>query len=102
MEANGTARGWPLAICSRCPIIDGKAVTDALVEQLHPRHAVISCGRNYIPEKDRPSGATISRLRGCGAKIWYTDAFDDGVQPPRSWPFVEFSICKDGEIIEPE
>lgn len=81
---------------------DGKAVTDALVEQLHPRHAVISCGRNYIPEKDRPSGATISRLRGCGTKIWYTDAFDDGVQPPRSWPFVEFSICKDGEIIEPE
>ena len=80
---------------------DAKALTGALVSRLRPAHAVISCGREYIPDKDRPSAKTIGLLRSCGTRIWYTDAFSDGMQPPRSWPYVEFSIHEDGKLVAP-
>lgn len=80
---------------------DDKAVTGALLDRLRPAHAVISCSRTYQPAKNRPSAATIARLRRTGAQVWYTDAFDDKIAPPREWPWVDFAILDDGGVIPP-
>ena len=80
---------------------DAKSVTDALADRLRPAHAVISCGRDYLPAKDRPSARTIARLRDSGAEVWFTDAFDEGTGAPRVWPSVDFTILDDGRILPP-
>ncbi len=80
---------------------DVKALTDRLVTKLRPSHAVISCARDYLPAKDRPSSDTIRKLRKVGSRVWYTDAYDDGHQPVRVWPSVDFTILEDGRILPP-
>jgi len=80
---------------------DAKSVTELLVEKLRPAHAVISTGRTYLPEKDRPSRAVATLLRECGAQVWYTDSVDDGVGPVRRWPYVRFIIREDGALVPP-
>lgn len=81
---------------------DVKSLTDALVEKLRPSHAVISCGREYLPAKDRPSAAMVQRLIRVGSRVWYTDAFSDGRGPARVWPSVDFTIFEDGRIAAPQ
>ena len=81
---------------------DRKAMTPALAESLRPRHAVISCGAEYIPRKDRPSSETAAMLRNAGAKVWYTGAFEgDPFSPVRRWPWIEFRIDKNGGLTGP-
>ena len=80
---------------------DAKSVTDALVMKLRPAHAVVSCGRDYLPAKDRPSARTIARLRDSGASVWFTDCFADGSAEPHVWPSVDFTILDDGRILPP-
>ncbi|MBR4503085.1 MAG: MBL fold metallo-hydrolase [Clostridia bacterium] len=81
---------------------DRKAMTTALAEALRPRHAVISCGAEYIPDKDRPSSETAAMLRKAGAKVWYTGAFEgDPFSPVRRWPWIEFRIGKNGCLSGP-
>lgn len=81
---------------------DGKSVTDVLLANLRPAHAVICSSRNYDPARDRPSARAISQLRRGGASVWFTDAFSDGLHPVRSWPWVDFSILDDGRIVPPQ
>lgn len=81
---------------------DEKSVTDVLLAKLRPAHAVISCSRSYDSDRDRPSARAISQLRRGGAKVWFTDEYDDGLHPVRSRPWVEFVITDDGRIIPPE
>lgn len=81
---------------------DAKSLTDTLAAKLRPGHAVISCARDYIPAKDRPSAATVQRLAGVGCRVWYTDAFNDGRGPVRVWPSVDFTIFEDGRIAAPQ
>jgi len=81
---------------------DEKSVTDVLLAKLRPSHAVISCSRSYDPDRDRPSARTISKLRRGGARVWFTDEYDDGLHPVRARPWVEFVIADDGRIIPPE
>lgn len=95
----------PLASCDILKVPhhgDAKALTDRLVQALQPTHAVISCGRDYLPEKDRPSKLTADCLRGVGARVWYTDAYDDGTEPVRVWPGVDFIIDEQGGILPPD
>ena len=80
---------------------DVKAVTQRLAERLRPRHAVISCGSEYLPLKDRPSAKGAAMLRGVGAQVWYTDAYDDGRSPARHQPWIEFEFGDDGRLIGP-
>ena len=80
---------------------DEKSVTRALVKALRPKHAVFSCGRQYMPNKDRPSARAAKWLREAGASVWYTDAFDDGVQPPIAWPEAAFAVTGEGGLIAP-
>ena len=80
---------------------DAKALTERLVRGLRPRYAVISCGREYIEAKDRPSMSAVRMLRDAGAEVWYTDAFDDGTRLVMSWPSVDFVIRDDGTILTP-
>lgn len=80
---------------------DVRALTQTLVDKLRPAHAVISCGRDYLPAKDRPSALTIDRLRAAGARVWFTDAFPAAGQPVYSWPSVDFAIASDGAITPP-
>lgn len=99
---------WEDEVDAPCDILkvphhgDDKAVTDALLARLRPAHAVISCSRAYQPAKNRPSAETLRRLRRVGAQVWYTDAFADGLYPPREWPWVDFAILDDGSIVPPE
>ena len=81
---------------------DRKAMTPALTEALRPSHAVISCGAEYIPPKDRPSAETASLLRRAGARVWYTGAYEgDPLSPPRHWPWIAFRIDPSGRLSGP-
>ena len=80
---------------------DAKSVTPRLVRKLSPQYAVICCGRGYNPDKDRPSARAAKLLRNAGAQLWYTDAFNDHVQPVMRWPSVDFVIRESGEILPP-
>lgn len=81
---------------------DAKSMTGKLAKILSPSHAVISCANEYVPEKDRPSLKAASMFRELGARLWYTDSYDDGVQPPRQQQSLEFAITRTGEIICPD
>lgn len=81
---------------------DWKSVTDELLDKLRPAYGVVSCSRNYLPAKDRPSVRTLDRLDRIGCRTWFTDAFDDGKRPVRFRPWVEFAIHEDGRIVPPE
>lgn len=77
---------------------DAKSMTPQLTRNLRPRYAVISCMREYVEKKDRPSMQAIRLLRENGARVWFTDAFDDGKNPPRFHRAVEFLLTDDGII----
>ena len=63
---------------------DKKSMTEKLASMLRPKIAVISCMREYVPKKDRPSAAAADLLRGYGAEICYTDCFaEEGQEPAR-------------------
>ena len=98
-------KGWKFLPCDILKVPhhgDRKAMTNALAEALRPRHAVISCGAEYIPDKDRPSYETAAMLRKAGAKVWYTGAFEgDPFSPVRRWPWIEFRIDKNGCLSGP-
>ena len=81
---------------------DRKAMTQKLADALRPVHAVISCGAEYIPRKDRPSADTAAMLRNAGALVWYTGAYaGDPFSPARHWPWVAFQIEKNGRLTGP-
>lgn len=109
IELSGDCFGWvwdkgPVPPCDIFKLPhhgDGKSVTPRLLKKLHPRHAVISASHIYMPEKDRPSRRLAALLRSMGVEVWYTDRFDDGTQPVRPWPSVDFVIHEDGEILPP-
>lgn len=109
IELSGDCYGsvWEKEEIAPCDIFktphhgDEKSVTDVLLAKLRPAHAVISCSRRYDPDRDRPSARTIARLRRGGARVWFTDEFDDGLHPVRSAPWAEFVIDDDGRIIPP-
>lgn len=81
---------------------DAKSMTETLAKRLSPRYAVISCANEYVPEKDRPSPNAVAMLRNLGARVWYTDSYDDGVQTPSMKGSLEFAITRTGEIICPD
>lgn len=81
---------------------DRKALTPVLAEKLRPAHAVISCAKDYIPRKDRPSYDTVQLLRQQGARVWFTDSFADGGQEAKYWNSVDFTIWEDGAILAPD
>lgn len=80
---------------------DAKAMTEKLAEKLRPVHAVISCGAEYIPHKDRPSRDTVELLRKNGAQVWFTDAFSAAWHEANDWNSVDFTILEDGAVIAP-
>lgn len=81
---------------------DGKALTQTLAERLRPTHAVISCGQEYLPRKDRPSFDTVELLRRQGTEVWFTDSFAAQWHVPNRWRCVDFTIRDDGTILAPE
>ena len=80
---------------------DAKALTPLLVQKLHPEHAVISCGADYIAHKDRPSETAMELLREQGARCWFTDSFTAAWQKPVQWKSIDFTILENGEIRTP-
>ena len=80
---------------------DAKALTPLLVQKLHPAHAVISCGADYIAHKDRPSEGAVALLREQGARCWFTDSFSAPWQAPVYWNSIDFTILENGEILAP-
>ena len=81
---------------------DCKAMTRALADSLRPSHAVISCGAEYIPRKDRPCRETADMLRMSGARVWYTGAYaGDPLSPARHEPWIAFQIEKNGRLTGP-
>ena len=97
--------GWDILPCDLLKVPhhgDGKAMTPRLAGALRPVHAVISCGAEYIPRKDRPSAATAAMLRGAGARVWYTGAYrGDPLSPARHVPWIAFQIEKNGRLTGP-
>lgn len=81
---------------------DAKSMTEKLAKTLSPEYAIISCANEYVPEKDRPSQNAAAMLRNSGARVWYTDSYDDGVQSPSMKGSLEFAITRTGEIICPD
>lgn len=81
---------------------DAKSLTPKLVKKLSPEHAVICCMREYLPNKDRPSMDMVNLLREQGARVWFTDAYEDGMYEPRFWHAVEFMILGSGAIVAPQ
>lgn len=80
---------------------DAKAATPLLAEKLRPRYAVVSCGAEYLPHKDRPSGVCARWFTGLGAKLYLTDSFEGDWYAPNYWQACVFMIREDGEIIPP-
>lgn len=80
---------------------DPKALTAALAERLHPAWAVISCGAEYIPRKDRPSWRTAALLEAQGTEIFFTDSFSAPWRRPEYRRSVDFIIRQDGAVVPP-
>lgn len=80
---------------------DGKAMTEKLADKLRPRHAVISCGAEYIPSKNRPSRDVVELLQRYGAEVWFTDSFSAPWHRAEEWSAVDFTILEDGAILAP-
>ena len=81
---------------------DRLSLTPLLVEKLRPAHAVISCGAEYIPRKDRPSRQAAELLEARGARVWMTDAFSAPWHPPGWQRAILFQIHEDGTIQVPD
>ena len=81
---------------------DKKALTEALVRRLRPSHAVISCGAEYIPRKDRPSRAGVELLERYGARVWFTDSFSAPWLAPLYHRSIHFTIYENGTVAAPD
>ena len=77
---------------------DKKSMTDKLASMLRPKYAVISCMREYVEEKDRPSKNTADSLRKYGAEIMYTDCFEESGHQPEYHDEILISIDENGTI----
>lgn len=100
--------GWDMNGQRPCDILKvphhgaGGALSGEQISCLNPAYAVISCEREYIPRKDRPSGELIGQLRQRGTRVWFTDSFSIPGQEPDCWPSVDFTIYEDGTILTPD
>ena len=98
---------WEAEELSGCDILkvphhgDDKSVTPLLCEKLRPRYGIISCGRQYIPHKNRPSKTAIAMLQAVGTELYFTDDYDDGCYVPEPAPARVFVIREDGTILAP-
>ena len=108
VELAGDCYGWVWEQdAPKCDILkvphhgDPKAMTETLAEKLQPRWAVISCGEDYIPRKDRPSAETLRLLHGQGTQVRFTDAYTPPGGKPHRWQCVDFAILEDGRILTP-
>lgn len=81
---------------------DKKALTETLVRRLRPSHAVISCGAEYIPRKDRPSQAGVELLERYGAQVWFTDSFSAPWRAPLYHRSIHFTIHENGTVTAPD
>lgn len=77
---------------------DKKSMTDKLASMLRPKYAVISCMREYVGNKDRPSKTTAEQLRKYGAEIFYTDCFAEEGRLPQFHSEVLITVRENGEI----
>lgn len=94
-------KGRPVSPCDVLKVPhhgDAKALTPGLVRELKPSWAVISCGSEYDPKKDRPSQWTLDLLRAQGTQVYFTDSY----QGSPCWKSVDIKIKNNGEIIAPE
>ena len=80
---------------------DPKALTKTLLSRMDPEWAVISCGEDYIPRKDRPSRRTLELLQDQGTRVWFTDAYAPAGGVPARHRSVDFSIYEDGSVLTP-
>lgn len=81
---------------------DAKSVTPRLAAALRPAHAVVSCGAEYIPRKDRPSAEALALLEAQGARLWFTDCFALPGRAAERRTSTDFAIREDGAILTPE
>lgn len=81
---------------------DGKSMTPLAADRLRPRWAVVSCGGEYIPRKDRPSELALALLRSRGSRVWFTGPFSGPGEVGEDWESVEFSILEDGSVLTPD
>ena len=80
---------------------DPKALTKTLLSRMDPEWAVISCGEDYIPRKDRPSRWTLELLQDQGTRVWFTDAYAPAGGVPARHRSVDFIIYEDGSVLTP-
>lgn len=80
---------------------DPKALTPTLIARLRPRWAVISCGEDYIPKKDRPSRRTLALLEEAGVPVYFTDAYSPPGGQAVFHKSVEFRVLEDGTVLPP-
>ena len=80
---------------------DPKALTKTLLSRMDPEWAVISCGEDYIPRKDRPSQRTLALLKDQGTRVWFTDAYAPAGGVPARHRSVDFFIYEDGSVLTP-
>lgn len=81
---------------------DRRAMTAYAADRLCPRWAVVSCGGEYIPRKDRPSDLTLALLRSRGTRVWFTGPFAEHGAEGQEWESVEFVFFEDGNVITPD
>lgn len=65
-------------------------------------HAVISCQRQYVPKKDRPSKKVADLYRERGSSIYYTDSFAEPGHAAIKREALVFTITDEGEILAPQ
>lgn len=80
---------------------DPKALTKTLLSRMDPKWAVVSCGEDYIPRKDRPSAKTLALLKDQGTRVWFTDAYAPAGTVPARHRSVDFFIYEDGSVLTP-
>ena len=80
---------------------DPMALTKTLLSRMDPQWAVISCGEDYIPRKDRPSRRTLELLKDQGTRVWFTDAYAPAGTVPARHRSVDFFIYEDGSVLTP-
>ncbi len=108
MAADCYGRIWENEELLPCDILkiphhaDAKSLTAKLVDKLHPRYAVATCGKDYIERKDRPSAKMIAYLTAVDTRVYFTDSFAFNGQPANVWPAVIFTIDDDGTIKAPQ
>lgn len=80
---------------------DPKALTKKLLSRMDPKWAIVSCGEDYIPRKDRPSRRTLALLADQGTRVWFTDAYAPAGGVPVRHRSVDFFIYEDGSVLTP-